>query len=649
MQREQLPVYVQKESIINAVKENQVIVIEAPTGSGKTTQIPQILYQSADSFTRENNKQKLFRIGVTQPRRIAAISVAKRIAFEMNIQPGDLVGYKMRFSDITTDNTCIKIMTDGILLQELRHDPLLKEYDIIMVDEAHERSLNIDFILGLLKNILVQRPSFKIIISSATINAKVFSEYFHDCPIISIEAKAFPVDIIYRNVKGHEEEDYINMAVKVAREIINNYSQGDILIFMPGEAAIKKTINLLGKKGKYNLQFLPLYSQLSAEDQDKVFQEYPGSRKVIVTTNIAETSITIDGIVYIIDTGLCKLNSYNPSTFTSSLVLSKISRASCKQRKGRAGRTQKGYCYRLFSSEDYKNREKFTTEEIHRRDLTEVILRMADLGINNYESFDFIAPPGPSSIRSAIKTLQMLDALDEHKKITELGKQMAVFPLSPRISRILLEAIKNYPDVVNEVLILASFISTKNPYLLPMGKENISRRMHAKLSHSFGDFTTWIKLFNRYNKHSNKEEFCNTFYLDKKVMDEIINIHSQLIRIVYDFGGEIGHGGIYKHLMLAVLTGLYQNICRKNQRGNSYSSITENNIYIHPGSVLFGKKVLYIVSGEIINTRKTYSRSTAVIEKGWIRFTSDKIYKKLFPEKSRERYRNPNRKFQNRR
>ncbi len=630
MQRELLPVYAQKEIIINAVKENQVIVVEAPTGSGKTTQIPQILCQSAELHGKDNN----FKIGVTQPRRIAATSVASRIAFEMGADFSNSVGYKIRFEDATTEKTRIKIMTDGILLQELHFDPLLNEYDIIMVDEAHERSLNIDFIMGLLKNILTKRPEFKVIISSATINAKTFSEYFNNCPVISIDAKIFPIDVIYRPAKGNKEEEYIDMAAKISGEIINSSSKGDILIFMPGEAAIKKTINLLREKKKPNLMIIPLYGQLSIEDQNKVFQEYPGCRKIVAATNIAETSITINGIGYVIDSGICKLNNYNPSTFTSSLVTGKISRASCEQRKGRAGRTQKGYCYRLFSSEDYDNRDEFTKEEIYRTDLTEVVLRMADLGINDYENFDFISPPGVSSIRSAAKALQLLGALDENKKISELGKQMAAFPLSPRISRMLLEAIKKYPDVVNELLIIASFLSTKRIYLLPLGKEKLAHKMHDKLGHSFGDFTAWVKLFNKYKQHSRREDFCSSYYLDKKVMDEILNIHGQLAGIVHDFGGSIGHGGSYKHLMLAVLTGFFQNICRKNKKGNSFTSITENNILIHPGSALFGKKMLYIVSGEIVHTARTYARSTSIIEKEWILLTSEEIYKKLFPSQS---------------
>ena len=381
-----LPVYEQKQRILDTLAENQVIVVESPTGTGKTTQIPQILYEAG--YTRSGI------IGVTQPRRIAAVSVCEFIAKQLNKSVPEVIGYKMRFDDRTDLTTQIKIMTDGILLQEIKADYHLSRYSVIMVDEAHERSLNIDFILGLLKRILKERPQFKVIISSATINAEIFSEYFDECPIVKIDAKAYPVSTIYDPPRS--ESDYEAMQDKITDIVdrtVREKRDGDFLIFMPGVKAIKDCIQNLGElKSSKRLELLPLYARLSSDEQEKVFQSYPGKSKVIVATNIAETSVTIDGITTVIDPGLAKMNFYNKRTFTSSLIEVPISRASCNQRKGRAGRTAPGSCYRLYTRKDYDDRPLFTTEEIFRTDLSEVVLRMAELGIKDFESFDFLSP-----------------------------------------------------------------------------------------------------------------------------------------------------------------------------------------------------------------------------------------------------------------
>ncbi|MDR0448321.1 MAG: DEAD/DEAH box helicase, partial [Treponema sp.] len=416
-----LPVYQHKNRILSALEGNQVIVVESPTGSGKTTQLPVIL--------REAGYDKNGIIGVTQPRRIAALSVSAFIARQLGFSnPGDPcpVGYKMRFEDRTGNNTKIKIMTDGILLQEMKLDPWLSRYGVMIIDEAHERSLNIDFILGLLKRVLEERKEFKIIVSSATINAEVFSEYFGSdalgqCPVVKIEAQMFPVTLIYdppiaphfapplasplatpaeRNWKENRSGGNLNaelLQIKIAaivERFIGEKRSGDILIFLPGEKVIKDCMEKLvfSSVGKY-LHVLPLYGRLGKEEQERVFEDPPkGKAKVVIATNIAETSITIDGITAVIDSGLSKLNYYNPRTFISSLLESPVSKASANQRKGRAGRTREGSCYRLYTRKDFETRPLFTTEEIYRTDLSEVVLRMADLGITGFEEFDFISP-----------------------------------------------------------------------------------------------------------------------------------------------------------------------------------------------------------------------------------------------------------------
>ncbi|MDR2109740.1 MAG: DEAD/DEAH box helicase, partial [Spirochaetaceae bacterium] len=424
-----LPVYKHKDLILSALETNQVVVVESPTGSGKTTQLPVILH--AAGYAKNGA------IGVTQPRRIAALSVSEFIARQLGTTIPGIVGYKMRFEDKTADSTAIKIMTDGILLQEMKLDPLLSRYGCMVVDEAHERSLNIDFILGLLKRVLETRKDFKVIISSATINAQVFSEYFGECPVVKIDAITYPVTLIYdppvfsgedrsgggggfRGEPGGNRggagggrigegrgnlaaEALIDRINSIVERFIGEKRKGDILIFLPGEKMIKDCMSrlALGPAGSC-LRILPLYGRLGKEEQERVFEAPPrGKTKVVISTNIAETSVTIDGVTTVIDSGLSKLNYYNPRTFTSSLVEGPISKASGNQRKGRAGRTQEGTCYRLYTRRDFENRPLFTTEEIFRTDLSEVVLRMADLGITAFEEFDFISPPGREGLIAA--------------------------------------------------------------------------------------------------------------------------------------------------------------------------------------------------------------------------------------------------------
>ena len=380
-----LPVYEQKERILEALKENQVIVVQSPTGSGKTTQIPVILHEAGYDSTGM--------IAVTQPRRIAALSVSEFISKQLGTSYPGLVGYKMRFEDKTNETTKIKIMTDGMLLQEMKLDPWLSKYSVIMVDEAHERSLNIDFALGLLKRVLEVRKEFKIIVSSATMNAEAFSQYFGLCPIVTIDTVTFPVAMVYDPPKipastiSEEASDMLLQKIgETVRRVLDNGDDGGILIFLPGEKIIKDCMRYLDHSHYASkLHTLPLYGRLSKEDQERVFLEPPkGKKKVIISTNIAETSVTIADITTVIDSGLAKLNFYNPRTFTSTLSETQVSKASCNQRRGRAGRTREGTCYRLYGRKDFESRPLYTTEEIYRTDLSEVVLQMADLGITDF-------------------------------------------------------------------------------------------------------------------------------------------------------------------------------------------------------------------------------------------------------------------------
>ncbi len=638
-----LPVYQQKDKILEALKNNQVIVVESPTGSGKTTQLPIILEEAGYA---EHGI-----IGVTQPRRIAVLSVSDFIGRQLGPEKKSLVGYKMRFEDRTTGATKIKIMTDGILLQEMKLDPYLSKYDVLMVDEAHERSLNIDFILGLLKNVLDVRPGFKVIVSSATINAEVFSEYFGECPVVKIDTQTYPVTLIYDPIaeppaqpddaRGYatRREDtrrggrspgtssaptsalrYSDEALhdKIMSIVTRTLGQreegetGDILIFLPGEKTIKEcALRLAGSSMAASIHLVPLYARLGKDEQEKVFDPAPeGKTKIVIATNIAETSVTIDGITVVIDSGLAKLNYYNPRTFTASLIETPISKASCNQRKGRAGRTRPGVCYRLYPRKEFENRPLFTTEEIYRTDLSEVVLRMAELGISDFESFDFISKPPKSGIAGAIDILNLLDSLSGDRTLSKIGEMMCLFPLLPRLSRMIVESIMRYPDVLHETLVAASFLSTMSPYILPPGEEMEARRAHHAFRDPMGDFVSYLRIFQAFEAAPDKTRFCEKNYLDERTMREIVRIHEQLGLIVSDMGIPILKGGSPYDYLCAVARGLIQFICSRQERG-LFRSLTAEKISIHPGSVMFRENPDFIVAGEIVRTTRMYAMSVS--------------------------------------
>ena len=407
-----LPVYEQKQLILDCLENNQVVIVESPTGSGKTTQIPVILHEAGYSSNGI--------IGVTQPRRIAALSVSEFISKQLGTELPGLVGYKMRFEDETNAETRIKIMTDGILLQEMKLDPWLSKYSVLMIDEAHERSLNIDFVLGLVKRILRERKDFRVIVSSATMNTQIFSEYFDNAPIVSIDTITYPVTLVYDPISGGTTtttdtgcDAILSKIRNTVQRVLDNGDEGSILIFLPGEKIIKDCLDNLAR-APYGplLHILPLYGRLAKEEQERVLDPAPEvKKKVVISTNIAETSVTISDVTTVIDSGLSKLNYYNPHTYTSSLIETPISKAASNQRKGRAGRTQPGTCYRLYTRKDFETRTEYTLEEIYRTDLSEVVLRMSELGITNFYDFDFISNPGRDGIIGAVETLDWLGVI----------------------------------------------------------------------------------------------------------------------------------------------------------------------------------------------------------------------------------------------
>lgn len=628
---ESLPVYQQKQKILDCLEQNQVVIVESPTGSGKTTQIPVILYEAGYATNGM--------IAVTQPRRIAALSVSEFIAQQMGTPFPGLVGYKMRFDDKTNQDTRIKIMTDGILLQEMKLDPWLSKYSVIMVDEAHERSLNIDFVLGLLKRVIKERSDFHVIVSSATMNTQAFSEYFDNAPIVSIDTITYPVALVYDPVPGGATtttdagcDQLLNKIYNTVDRVLDNDEDGGILIFLPGEKIIKDCVDKLyyspiGRK----LHIVPLYGRLAKEEQERVFDPAPeGKKKVVISTNIAETSVTISDITTVIDSGLAKLNFYNPRNYTSSLIETTVSKASSNQRKGRAGRTHAGTCYRLYSRNDFETREEYTKEEIYRTDLSEVVLRMAELGITDFYDFDFIASPGREGIIGAVETLNLLGALESDNTLSPIGKMMVRFPLEPRISRIIVEAVMRFPDVISKALIAASFLSTNSPFILPPNEEMEARKAHHRFRDMQGDFGTYLNLFAAYKQTDNREKFCKKNYLDERIMAEIENINFQLSQIV---GEQLGmpimeNGGSMTDYLCCIAAGMIQFVCIRTGREN-YHSLTADHICIHPGSVMFKQNPVFIVAGEVVRTSRIFAMSVSPLTKPMLDVINPDLYERL--------------------
>ena len=631
-----LPVYRHREEILRGLSENQTIIVESPTGSGKTTQIPLIL--------KEAGYDRSGIIGITQPRRIAAMSVCGFIKKQIGDE-GAYCAYKMRFTDTSDRTTRIKIMTDGILLQEVKQDPLLSKYSVIMVDEAHERSLNIDFILGLLKEITRERSDMKIIISSATINASSFSRFFSDAPIISIDSRPFDVEVRYIPATlSRDTEDYYYAKISSLVRKSFDDKEGDVLIFLPGEAEIKRCVEELeysDRDGKY--QIYPLYGRLSKDEQERVFiPTAPGMMKVVVSTNIAETSITIDGIRTVIDSGMAKISFYNQKNFTSALLPMPISRASADQRKGRAGRTAPGICYRMYSEDNYRMRPEYSEEEILHSDLAEVVLRMSELGIYNTDSFPFITPPKKSALASAEETLMIIGAIEKNHHLTSIGEMMIIFPLLPRLSRVIVEAIMNYPSVISDVLIAVAFLSAKTPYILPPGEELRARDAHHALADRvYGDFVTMLTLYGRYRSLGSRKEkqaYAKNHYLDFESMEEIVHIKDQLEAIVSGMGIPISDSHSIPEYFCCLASGLRQYVCMKIDRF-SYRSLTADRILIHPGSAWFTIPPQYILAGEIVQTTKMYARTVSPLRKDWIQQVDPALLDQLrFPAgKKKER------------
>jgi ATP-dependent helicase HrpA len=624
----ELPVSEQRESIVTAIREHQVLIIIGDTGSGKTTQLPKMCLEAGQGAAGM--------IGCTQPRRIAALSVADRVAEELRAP--DRVGYKIRFHDQTSKETLIKFMTDGVLLAETRQDPQLTQYDTLIVDEAHERSLNIDFLLGYLKNLLPARPDLKLIISSATIDAEKFSTHFGSAPVMTVSGRTYPITTLYREAVDEDEAElsYVDQAIAAVEELATLPQGGDILVFMPTERDINDTLDGLQHLGDSHL-LLPLFGRLPAADQRKIFRPSP-RRKIIVATNVAETSVTVPGIRFVVDTGLARIARYNPRTGTTSLKVSRISRASCEQRRGRCGRTGPGTCIRLYSEEDFLSREPFTLPEIQRANLAEVILQMISLKLGDPARFPFVDAPPSTAIREGYRLLKELGATVGEHRLTANGRLMARLPLDPRISRIIIESMAL--GSVREITILAAALSIQDPRVRPPDKEHKADEVHRQFVDKKSDFLTLLNIWNSFfvpgeeaPSKSRLSRFCKAHFLSWQRMREWMDVHEQISRLLREHKGvrvnEQPAG--FEAIHIALVSGFLRNICLKKEK-NIYLSSGNREVVLFPGSGLYNKGPQWAVAAEFVETTQLFARTVAEIEVDWLERLGGALCKRSWSE-----------------
>jgi len=629
-----LPILERKEDIIAAIRKHPVVVVTGETGSGKTTQLPKMCLEAGRGLAGM--------IGCTQPRRIAATTVARRVAEEMGETIGRSVGYTIRFDDKTPREAFIKFMTDGILLMEAQTDPLLRAYDTVIVDEAHERSLNIDFILGILKTILRRRSDLRIVITSATIDTEKFSKAFDNAPIIEVSGRLYPVDVRYEPLDPMLEDKGeitpVEAAVRSVEGLLERRERGDILIFMPTEQDIRETCDLLAGRFQEKAAIMPLFSRLSATQQQQVFSPLT-TRKIVVATNVAETSITIPGIRFVIDSGLARIALYNPRSRTAGLPVRPISRSSADQRKGRCGRVQHGVCIRLYGEDDYLGRPLYTPPEILRSNLAGVILRMLALNLGDIDAFPFIDRPAQKSVRDGIETLLELGGIEAEDKygrgpthpwrLTERGRIMARLPLDPRISRMILEASKE--GCLEEIVVIGAALSIQDPRERPAEKEAQADQAHAKFKDPASDFSSLLGLWRRYfdgespQTQNRQRRFCRDHFLSYRRMREWREIHDQIFSILAeqrlvsrnDATPNKQGADLYKALHRSILSGYLGQIAQKKEK-NLYTATRGRQAMIFPGSGLFNRGGNWIVAAEMIETSRLFARTAANIESDWL-------------------------------
>ncbi|KAI3447144.1 hypothetical protein Pfo_003809 [Paulownia fortunei] len=634
-QRQSLPIYKLKNELVQAVHDNQVLVVIGETGSGKTTQMTQYLAEAG--YTTKG------KIGCTQPRRVAAMSVAKRVAEEFGCRLGEEVGYAIRFEDCTGPETVIKYITEGMLLREILIDENLSQYSVIMLDEAHERTINTDVLFGLLKQLVKRRPDLRLIVTSATLDAEKFSGYFFNCNIFTIPGRTFPVEVLYTK---QPESDYLDASLITVLQIHLTEPEGDILLFLTGQEEIDYACQCLYERMKGlgknvpELIILPVYSALPSEMQSRIFEPAPpGKRKVVVATNIAEASLTIDGIFYVIDPGFAKQNVYNPKQGLDSLVITPISQASAKQRAGRAGRTGPGKCYRLYTESAFHNEMSPTTiPEIQRINLGMTTLTMKAMGINDLLSFDFMDPPSPQALISAMEQLYSLGALDEEGLLTKLGRKMAEFPLDPPLSKMLLASVDL--GCSDEILTIIAMIQTGNIFYRPREKQAQADQKRAKFFQPEGDHLTLLAVYEAWKAKNFSGPWCFENFVQSGSLRRAQDVRKQLLSIMDKYKLDVVSAGKnFTKIRKAIAAGFFFHAARKDPQ-EGYRTLVENQpVYIHPSSALFQRQPDWVIYHELVMTTKEYMREVAVIDPKWLVELAPRFFKVADPTKMSRRKR----------
>jgi ATP-dependent helicase HrpA len=637
---EQLPVSQKKDAIAEAIRDHQVVIVAGETGSGKTTQIPKICLELGRGVRGM--------IGHTQPRRIAARTVAERVAEELDTPLGEAVGWKVRFTDqVDPDATFVKLMTDGILLAEIQTDRELRAYDTIIIDEAHERSLNIDFLLGYLAQLLPRRPDLKVVITSATIDPERFSRHFGDAPIVEVSGRTYPVEVRYRPLLEEDGDDADRdqiTAITDAVEELQREGKGDILVFLSGEREIRDTADALTKKNYRFTEVLPLYARLSHAEQHRVFQPHTG-RRIVLATNVAETSLTVPGIKYVIDPGFARISRYSHRTKVQRLPIEPVSQASANQRKGRCGRTSDGICIRLYSEDDFNARPEFTDAEILRTNLASVILQMTAAGLGDIEKFPFIDPPDHRNIRDGVQLLQELNALDPaqkdpRKRLTDTGRKLAQLPVDPRLARMVLEADRN--GCAREVMVIAAALSIQDPRERPADKQAQADQQHARFRDETSDFLAYLNLW-RYLREQQKERgsssfrrMCKQEYLNFLRIREWQDIYTQLRTVAKQMGIHLNEDDApADRIHLSLLAGLLSHIGMKDVKEgakNEYLGARNAKFAVFPGSALFKKPPRFVMSAELVETSRLWARVNARIEPEWVEPLAAHLVKRTYSE-----------------
>ncbi|WP_405912736.1 ATP-dependent RNA helicase HrpA [Streptomyces sp. NBC_00963] len=638
---EQLPVSRKKDEIAEAIRDHQVVIVAGETGSGKTTQIPKICLELGRGVRGM--------IGHTQPRRIAARTVAERIADEMSTPLGEAVGWKVRFTDqVDQEATFIKLMTDGILLAEIQTDRELRAYDTIIIDEAHERSLNIDFLLGYLAQLLPKRPDLKVVITSATIDPQRFARHFGDAPVVEVSGRTYPVEVRYRPLLEEEgdegDRDQITAICEAVDELQDEGpGSGDVLVFLSGEREIRDTADALNKRNLRRTEVLPLYARLSHAEQHRVFQRPSGGgRRVVLATNVAETSLTVPGIKYVIDPGTARISRYSHRTKVQRLPIERISQASANQRKGRCGRTSDGICIRLYTEDDFLARPEFTDPEILRTNLASVILQMTAAGLGDIEKFPFIDPPDHRNIRDGVQLLQELGALDPKEKdpkrrLTQEGRKLSQLPVDPRLARMVLEADRN--GCVSEVMVIAAALSIQDPRERPAEKQTQADQQHARFKDETSDFLAFLNLW-RYVRDQQKERgsssfrrMCKQEYLNFLRIREWQDIYAQLRSVARTMGIRLNEEDAPEQAVhTSLLAGLLSHIGLKDTEKNEYLGARNAKFAIFPGSALFKKQPRFIMSAELVETSRLWARVNAKVEPEWIEPLAQHLLKRTYSE-----------------